>query len=55
MPRRGAESDVMSVETAKRMTEEIDNCKLVEVANVGHAPMLVEPEAREALETFLPG
>ena len=52
---RGAESDVMSVETAKRMTEEIDNCKLVEVANVGHAPMLVEPEAREALETFLPG
>lgn len=51
---RGAESDVLSAATAKRMTEEIDNCTVVEVAGVGHAPLLNEPEAEAALESFLP-
>ena len=52
---RGAESDVLSAATAKRMTEEIDDCTVVEVAGVGHAPLLDEQEAAAALESFLPG
>ena len=50
---RGAESDVLSPEIARRMGESLANCRLVEVAGVGHAPVLTEPEARQALDEFL--
>ncbi len=52
---RGSESDVLSAANAKRMTEEIDDCTVVEVPGVGHAPLLNEPEAEFALEAFLEG
>ena len=50
---RGANSDVLSVETAKKMVEVMPDAQLVEVPGVGHAPVLVEPAAVEALEAFL--
>jgi pimeloyl-ACP methyl ester carboxylesterase len=50
---RGAQSDVLSAETARKMLEANPRARLVEVPGVGHAPLLVEPEARKALETFL--
>lgn len=50
---RGAESDVLSADIAARMTEVIPDCRVVEVPGVGHAPLLIEPAAVEALEEFL--
>lgn len=49
---RGAISDILSAETATRMTQISDNAKLVKVANTGHAPTLSEPEAMEAIKEF---
>lgn len=49
---RGAISDVLSVETAARMRREAKEMAYVEVDNVGHAPTLSEPQAREALKRF---
>ena len=50
---RGAESDVLSRAVAERMVAENPRASLVEVPGVGHAPLLVEPEAVSALEAFL--
>ncbi|WBL35282.1 alpha/beta hydrolase [Tepidiforma flava] len=50
---RGAQSDVLSAETARKMLEANPRARLVEVPGVGHAPLLIEPEARKALESFL--
>ena len=50
---RGAESDVLSAEVARRMVEEGKGCRLVEVPGVGHAPVLTEKPAIEAIESFL--
>jgi pimeloyl-ACP methyl ester carboxylesterase len=50
---RGAESDILSRETAARMLKVQRGVRLVEVPGVGHAPSLVEPEALEALTDFL--
>lgn len=50
---RGAESDVLSAGVAKRMAEVIPDCRVVEVPGVGHAPLLTEPAAVQALEDFL--
>ena len=50
---RGAMSDLLTAAVAQRMVEQADDARLVEVAGVGHAPMLVEPEAHEAISTFL--
>jgi pimeloyl-ACP methyl ester carboxylesterase len=50
---RGAESDVLSRETAQAMCAAVSDCQLVEVPGVGHAPVLTEPESRQALESFL--
>lgn len=50
---RGAESDVLSAETARRMQAEGKDCRVVEVPDVGHAPVLTEKVALEALERFL--
>jgi pimeloyl-ACP methyl ester carboxylesterase len=50
---RGAESDILSRETAARMLKVQRGVRLVEVPGVGHAPSLVEPAALAALTDFL--
>lgn len=51
---RGAESDILGVDTAERMTREIPNCRLVTVPNAGHSVPLDNPEGfLEAVKTFL--
>ena len=50
---RGAESDILSRETAARMVKVQRGVRLVEVPGVAHAPSLVEPEALEAITSFL--
>lgn len=50
---RGAESDLLSAETAHAMTQRGPKARLVEFAGVGHAPMLVQPEQRQAVKDFL--
>ena len=50
---RGAESDLLSESTAKAMTQRGPRARLVEFAQVGHAPMLVQPEQRRAVVDFL--
>ena len=42
---RGGESDLLSPEIARRMVAEMQDCRMVEVPGVGHAPTLMEPEA----------
>jgi pimeloyl-ACP methyl ester carboxylesterase len=50
---RGALSDLLSPAILARMKRNAPSIRTVEVAGVGHAPMLVEPEARTALRQFL--
>lgn len=50
---RGSESDILSTEIAGKMVEALPGTQVVEVPGVGHAPLLSEPEASEALERFL--
>lgn len=50
---RGAESDILSAAVAKRMAEVIPDCRVAEVPGVGHAPLLTEPVAVQALDDFL--
>jgi pimeloyl-ACP methyl ester carboxylesterase len=50
---RGALSDLLSQETVTKMKERKPDLETVEVADVGHAPMLDEPDAFAALERFL--
>jgi pimeloyl-ACP methyl ester carboxylesterase len=50
---RGAESDILSAETAARMLKVQRGARLVEVPGVGHAPSLVEPQALAAIREFL--
>jgi esterase len=50
---RGAESDILSRDTAARMVKVQRGVRLVEVPGVGHAPSLVEPEALAAITSFL--
>lgn len=52
---RGETSDILSRQTAERMAAGRTNVTLVEVPGVGHAPMLSEPQSREALLSFLDG
>ena len=42
---RGGNSDLLSPEIARRMMAEMQDCRMVEVPGVGHAPTLMEPEA----------
>ena len=42
---RGGDSDLLSTEIAQRMMAEMQDCRMVEVPGVGHAPTLMEPEA----------
>lgn len=50
---RGETSDLLSTVTAERMKAEAADAEVVEVAGVGHAPWLDEPEVTEALDRFL--
>ena len=47
---RGGDSDLLSPETAHRMVREMQDCRMVEVPGVGHAPTLSEPEALNAVK-----
>ncbi len=50
---RGADSDILSRDTAARMVKVQRGVRLVEVPGVAHAPSLVEPEALQAITDFL--
>ena len=50
---RGAESDLLSVQTATQMTQRGPKARLLEFAGVGHAPTLVEPTQVHAVASFL--
>ena len=50
---RGARSDVLSAATAGRMAAELPGAELVTVPDVGHTPMLTEPEAIAATDRLL--
>jgi pimeloyl-ACP methyl ester carboxylesterase len=50
---RGANSDIVGPEEARYMREAAPQLRYAEVPRVGHAPMLTEPAAREALKSFL--
>ena len=50
---RGAESDLLSSQTAKDMTQRGPRARVVEFAGVGHAPMLVQEDQRLAVREFL--
>lgn len=50
---RGAQSDLLSHETAQAMTQRGPRARLIEFAGVGHAPTLVQPEQVRAVSEFL--
>ena len=50
---RGAESDLLSAETAQRMTERGPRARLVTLDGVGHAPTLVASDQRALVRDFL--
>ena len=50
---RGAESDLLSRETAQAMTQRGPKAALVEIPGVGHAPTLVDPAQIEIVSRFL--
>lgn len=52
---RGAESDLLSADTARQMTERGPKARLHQFAGVGHAPMLVQPDQRAVVREFLLG
>lgn len=50
---RGALSDLIDADIAKKMRKAAPKMAYAEVPNVGHAPVLTEPEAKGALLKFL--
>jgi pimeloyl-ACP methyl ester carboxylesterase len=50
---RGALSDLLSAQTLAKMKEIKPDLIVAEVPGVGHAPMLNEPEARQAIEKVI--
>ena len=50
---RGSLSDIVSSAIADRMQLQAPEMKRVDVPNVGHAPMLTEPTAVDAIDKFL--
>ena len=50
---RGAESDLLSPATAQAMAERGPRAQVHEIAGVGHAPTLVQPEQRAVVRRFL--
>ncbi|MHA4866228.1 alpha/beta fold hydrolase [Duganella sp. PWIR1] len=52
---RGADSDLLSPETAKEMTERGPKATLVEIPNVGHAPTFIHDDQIAIAKKFLLG
>lgn len=52
---RGERSDLLSANALAKMHEAVPGMKSVTVPDVGHAPMLDEPEALAAIDEFLAG
>jgi pimeloyl-ACP methyl ester carboxylesterase len=52
---RGADSDLLTSDTAREMTRRGPKAQLHEFAHVGHAPTLVMPEQVEVVKEFLLG
>jgi pimeloyl-ACP methyl ester carboxylesterase len=52
---RGAQSDLLSPQTAQLMTQRGPKARLVEFVGVGHAPTLIAPDQVEAVAHFLLG
>ena len=50
---RGGRSDVLGQATAAKMAARLDRAELVTVPDVGHAPLLSEPEAEAAIDRLL--
>ena len=50
---RGADSDLLSAETAREMTLRGPGARLVSFEGVGHAPTLVAPDQVDAVRQFL--
>lgn len=50
---RGELSDLLSIETADKMVNQLRNATLCTVKNVGHAPALDEPDSIAAITQFL--
>lgn len=50
---RGAISDILSAETADRMVATLPLLERIDIARVGHAPTLFEPECAEAIDRLL--
>lgn len=50
---RGGTSDILAAQTVETMKARLPGLEAVTVSGVGHAPMLNEPEALTALESFL--
>jgi pimeloyl-ACP methyl ester carboxylesterase len=50
---RGAQSDLLTAETAKQMTERGPRAKLVEIPGVGHAPTLMDEAQIGIVKDFL--
>lgn len=49
---RGALSDILTRSAAEKMAASLPNARFVEIAGVGHAPTLDEPEARAAIDAW---
>jgi pimeloyl-ACP methyl ester carboxylesterase len=52
---RGAQSDLLTAETARAMTQRGPKARLVEFAGVGHAPTFVAPDQVQVVSDFLLG
>jgi pimeloyl-ACP methyl ester carboxylesterase len=50
---RGETSDILSEKTAAKMIKRHPDARLAIVPRVGHAPILDEPEAIDAIRHFL--
>jgi pimeloyl-ACP methyl ester carboxylesterase len=50
---RGAESDLLTHETALQMTRRGPRARLVEIPGAGHAPMLMEQSQVQPIRQFL--
>ena len=50
---RGAQSDLLSVQTAQAMTQRGPRARLIEFAGIGHAPTFVPPQQVEPVVSFL--
>ena len=50
---RGAISDLLDTEIKNRMINTIPSLEYLEVADVGHAPMLMDSKVTEAIERFI--